>query len=275
MLAVLTMRFLFRRRVTVQFAVQSIVWGKEVEKLEEMLCEICEAGYQGVELFQDFAERSCGGPAGVYRAFEACGLTLVGVSSTSLAERIRFVREYCDLLGVSPSDPVAPYVYADEWNECCVDALRQGLRIGLHPHMFRPIQTMQEAAAILKEFGVERYPRLQLLPDTAHLTIAGDDPVAAVKEYLPRMGAIHVKDWIPNVGRSYQFYASGFCALGTGDVKLGSVLDVLWKRQFKGWIVVEHDYSPAPSERVKSSMDWLHSVLPPTVWGDLCPAVRG
>jgi sugar phosphate isomerase/epimerase len=260
------MSFLGCVRVVVQFAVQSIVWGKEVENLEQMLDEIHKAGYHGVELFQDIAEKAYGGPAGVGKAFRDCGLTLVGVSSASLTERIDFVSEYCGLLGVSTTDSSAPYVYADEWNEHCVAALRKGLRIGLHPHMFRPVQTMQEAAAIMHEFAIEDYPHLQLLPDTAHLTIAGDDPIETVRKFFPRMAAVHVTDWIPNVGRSYQFYASGFCALGTGDVKLGPVLDFLWKRQFNGWIVVEHDYSIAPRKRITSSMDWLRTVLPPTIF---------
>jgi sugar phosphate isomerase/epimerase len=260
------MSLLFCVRAAVQFAVQSIVWGKEVENLEQMLGEIHDAGYQGVELFQDIAEQAYGGPAGVCKAFRTSELTLVGVSSGSLTERVRFVTEYCALLGVPTTDANAPYVYADEGNEHCIAAVLEGVRIGLHPHMFRPVQGMQEAAAVLREFDIEEYPHLQLLPDTAHLTIAGDDPVAVVKEYLERMAAIHVKDWIPNVGRSYQFYASGFCALGTGEVKLRPVLDVLWKRQFKGWIVVEHDYSAAPREAIKSSMAWLRTVLPPTVF---------
>ena len=182
---------------------------------------------------------------------------------------MRLLTEYCRFLNVTTNRDYAPYVYLDEWDERCGNALSRGLRLSLHPHMFRPIQTLQEANAILARFDANRYPNLQLLPDTAHLTIAGEDPVDVVKTQFDRIGAVHIKDWSPNVGRSYQFYASGFCQLGQGEVELTAVLDVLWKRSFKGWIVVEQDYSASPYDCIVASMNWLRTKLPPTCFASL------
>lgn len=246
-----------------RFAIQSIVFGKDVEDLialKEMCTQIYDAGFRGVELFQDFMNPKYEGIDGVRAAMKQAGeggISLVGVAGGTLEERIDFALRYSALEGLLPSDENAPYVYVDEWNEQCALALRAGVRIGLHPHMFRPIQTIKEANERLRQF--ESCSELQLLPDTAHLRIAGDDPVAVIKHHLPRIGAIHLKDWNPNAGRSYQFYASGFCQLGEGCVALYDCLRVLWMNEFKGWVVVEHDHSSTPADTINESMKWLRN----------------
>jgi sugar phosphate isomerase/epimerase len=255
----------------VKFALQSIVWGHQVSNIREMLSQAFVAGYRGIELFQDIEDSNFGGATGLHQAFRDCKMSLVGVASGSMSERVEFVKEYCRLLGVKTTHSQAPYIYVDEWDGRCDDALGEGIRLGLHPHMFRPIQTMHEAMLVLDRFDMSRFPQLQLLPDTAHSTIAGDDPVEVVKACFDRIGAVHLKDWTPIVGRSYQFYASGFCGLGDGTVRLREVLDVLWKRSYRGWVVVEHDFSSSPETSIKTSFDWLQEALPPKLFSYLMP----
>lgn len=255
-----------------RLALQTIVFGKEVTDFVSMCRDIKRAGYSGIELFQDFTQDCYKKPGidgkfavqGILDAMKSSGLTLAGVASGDLRERIAFVKEYSRCLHQDSPQVSVPYVYIDEWNETCKSELHSGVKLAMHPHMFRPIQTIREAEQRLDQFPAESYPNLQLMPDTAHLTIAGDNPVEVVKKHFQRIQSLHVKDWNPNVGRSYQFYASGFCGLGDGQVLVRDTLDHLWKRQYRGWLVVEHDHSTTPQQTISDSRAWLEGALPPT-----------
>jgi inosose dehydratase len=234
-----------------KYAVHSIAWGDS--PLETILAEAGSAGYSGVELFQHPDE--LGGAAEIIRAFNASRLQLVGIASGSFDDRCRLVRELARERHLKVGDPSLPYVYADEWRENdrrFRDALDEGFRIGLHPHMYKPVQTLQEAEAILRD-----HPRLGFLPDTAHLSIAGDDPARAIARHADRLLGVHLKDWQEDVGRSYQFYARGFCELGDGDVDLGKVLKAIPEGRYSGWLVVEQDSTTNPFGSVKKSLQWL------------------
>lgn len=264
--------FLPRSGDVMKLALQSIVFGTSLPNFHSMCESIRSAGYSGIELFQDFTSDAYKKPnadreyavEGIMDAVLATGMTLVGVASGSLRERIAFVEQYGLRLIQKNLGAEVPYVYVDEWNEVCELALRRGVKLAIHPHMFRPIQTIREAEDRLDEFPIERFPNLQLMPDTAHMTIAGDNPVDVVKKHFRRIHSLHVKDWNPNVGRSYQFYASGFCDLGAGRVQVKETLDHMWKSSYRGWFVVEHDYSTTPEQTMTVSRAWLASVLPPT-----------
>lgn len=247
-----------------KFAVQSIAWDRL--PLATILRDAKAAGYSGVELFQH--PDDLGGAAAIDAALERAEMHLVGVTCGSFDERCALVRQLAKLRGLDIGDPSMPYVYTDEWRESAPrfrDALAEGFRIALHPHMYKPVQTMAEARAILA-----RHAKLSFLPDTAHLKIAGDDAIAAVVEYFARIEAIHLKDWREDVGRSYQFYARGFCEMGEGDVDLAGVLDAAFReadrerlkdRDPLRWLVIEQDRTPDPFASAKRSFNWLWDYL--------------
>ena len=232
-----------------KYAAHSIAWGHDAD-IRQIASDIRGAGYQGVELFQHPA-RTLKGAKKVFDTLAEFELQLIGVSGGSFSERCLFVQDYIRELGQDRSSHTTPYVYIDEWREPEFPvSLGEGLPLALHPHMFKMIQTMSEAEALLN-----RYPRLRLLPDTAHLTIAGDNPVSAIQNNQHRLAGIHFKDWHSNVGRSYQFYSRGFCPLGEGDIDLIKVLAVL--HHFDGWLVVEQDTSQNPRRSIETSLAWL------------------
>jgi len=247
-------------------AVQTISWGPHHRDINHMLEEVKNAGYSGVEFAQH--PRELAPPSELHDMLQRHGLTLVGIAGGSLAEKVVFVKEFVacgDQYLVAPvakniqtqsarslvSDP--PYIYIDEWDEeQAVQALDAGLVLAIHPHMFKAIQTAREAEALL-----ETHPGLRFLPDTAHLTIAGENVTEVLERNFDRLAAIHLKDWTAEFGRAYQFYARGFVVLGAGDVPLREVGDVLKFRGYRGWIVVEQDTSPHPLESAKASLQWL------------------
>ena len=232
-----------------------------------MLRQAKEAGYEGVELMQH--PRVLGEPERLFDLLQEHRLALVGLAGGSLEERIEYadrmrtlteqdattanagwgLQRYPDTL------PLAfPYVRLDEWRE---DRHLKYLThteamLALYPHMFKPVQTADEANRVL-----DAHPELRLVPDTAHLVIAGDDPVRVISQNLPRLAAVHLKDWTAEFGRSYQFFARGFVGLGEGDVPVKEVVHMLSRKNYKGWLLVEQDTATDPFASARKSREWL------------------
>jgi sugar phosphate isomerase/epimerase len=202
------------------------------------------------------------GPAeDLCRALTAHGLTLVGLAGGSLPEKVEDITHYTFAalrIGLAArSGPPAsrgnhPYVYVDEWENGRSEAALGGCTLALHPHIFKPVQTVAEAERLL-----DRYPALRFLPDTAHPTVAGEDVVAVIARHFDRIDAVHLKDWTAEYGRAYQFYSRGFVELGAGDVLPELVMDLLKERRFRGWLVVEQDAADNPDASALQSREWL------------------
>ncbi len=118
--------------------------------------------------------------------------------------------------------------------------------------MFRSVQTLQDARKYLGE-----YSWLEFLPDTAHLEIAGESAIGVISEFFSRLAAVHLKDWTPEFGRSYQFYGRGFTELGEGEVELAQVMELLREKAFNGWLVVEKDTCLNPLQSARNAREWL------------------
>ena len=197
----------------------------------------------------------------------------IGISGGSLQEKIRFVQSYAAAqnlaagkLGASstrglkstPNTAVGdghPYIYLDEWEgEALTEALGTGVTLAIHPHMFKQIQTSADAEDYFSRY---KDKALHLLPDTAHLTVAGEDVVQVIDHYYQRIDAIHLKDWSGENGRAYRFYVRGFVELGQGDVLLENVIKYLKHRSFMKWVVVEQDVARDPFASACASRRWL------------------
>jgi inosose dehydratase len=75
--------------------------------------------------------------------------------------------------------------------------------------------------------------------DVGQLAKGGADPVPIVRDFLPMIEHLHLKDY--DGGEYY----GGYCPLGKGRVDLKAVLDLMDKRgPMKGLVMVELDPSP-------------------------------
>ncbi len=248
----------------IRLGVHTIVWGESCTDLDKILREAKDAGYSGIELFQNPASFLRGEANVTQQQFleslKQYDIELLGMCFGSFEDRVAFVEGMAKILGLEPNDRTLPYIYTDQWGPECVAAMEKGLRVAIHPHMYQPIQTIQEAEEYLK-----LYPKCELLPDTAHMTIAGEDLAKVIKEWSSRCAAIHLKDWQSNVGRSYQFYARGFCGLGEGIVKWDDLLNFIGIQSYRPggmWLVVDQDRSSTPRESMKASNDWVRKNFP-------------
>lgn len=225
---------------------QTIVWGPRVENVEYMLDVIAGAGFEGVEFMQ--RPEVLGNINHIVKLLKERNLELIGLTGGSLAERMEFCGEF------RPE-----YLYVDTWDEeAAFKAMDKGFTVGLHVHAYMLIRRLADALSILEAHPKKDFPKLKFIPDTAHLTVAHDDPVAAIELTKDRIAAIHLKDWSPEFGRSAHRYARGFVDLGVGSVDLDGVLDKLDEIDYEGWIVAEQDYALAgPVVNTLASATWL------------------
>ena len=247
----------------IKLGFQTIIWGARFGDLDAVLEVIKCAGYDGVEFAQ--APQHLG-PLG--RLLEQLGdLTLLGFAGGTLDQKVK----YCESVPVPP-DELLQYLYVQQWMPGQSDkAAKKGFPLALHPHLFTPIHRLPDAMNCL-----EQHPELNFILDTAHLMIAGDDPLDALRQVysldpqlgIPKIPAVHLKDWTAEFGRTSHRYAQGFVELGKGELgktdpgsqesKLDLLLIELLKLQYNGWLVVEQDWTDRnPHICARESRDYL------------------
>jgi inosose dehydratase len=76
-------------------------------------------------------------------------------------------------------------------------------------------------------------------PDIGQLQKGGSDPVQVVKDFLPLVQHMHLKDYAGGAN------SLGYCPLGQGKVDIPAILSMIEGRQTAGLVMVELD-SPPP-----------------------------
>ena len=128
---------------------------------------------------------------------------------------------------------------------------RRGFEATFHPHAGTYIEAPWEIERMLELSDVG------LVIDTGHLLLGGSDPTDALQRFRTRVSHVHLKDVRMDVLR--RAIADGadmpecwrrhvFCQLGAGDVDLDAFASELEAGGYRGWIVVEQDWVPAPGE---------------------------
>lgn len=240
-----------------RFGIQTILWGHDPVDYERMFDVIEDAGFEGVELFQD--PSNMGSLAYILKLLSnrKRPIGLLGLSGGDLESRVAFLNQPVpDLYQGRGWDPKAVYLYVDEWTNEVEGLLRNGYKLAVHPHYLRKINSANDAFALL-----DQHPKLLYIPDSAHSTIKREDITKGLTKYSNRLAAVHLKDWRPGFGRASALYARGFTELGNGivrpEVTLAHLRDHL---HYKGWVVLEQDYTEDLVERsVQKAARWLAS----------------
>ena len=149
----------------------------------------------------------------------------------------------------------------------CEAMVAEGVTPCLHQHVGTWVETQAETTAVLDAID----PSLLLFgPDTGHLSWAGADPAAMIRRYLPRVGAVHLKDFRSAIAHEGVVAAADYRTTtgqhlwtepGRGDVDFEDVLAVL--AEFDGWYVIEVDIAdqPTPKDTARVSADWVRERL--------------
>jgi inosose dehydratase len=122
-------------------------------------------------------------------------------------------------------------------NEICKAVEGEGVTPVLHQHTGTCVESRDEVYAVLEAVDTKY---VKFGPDVGQLAKGGVDPVKVVKDFLPLIRHVHLKDW--NGGPNWAQY----CPLGQGKVDVVQVLSLLEKSPEMKIIMVELDPSPNP-----------------------------
>ena len=111
-----------------------------------------------------------------------------------------------------------------------------GLTPVLHQHTGTCVETRAETYAVLEAMDTRV---MKFGPDIGQLQKGGSDPVKVVKDFLPLVQHMHLKDY--SGGAEYL----GYCPLGQGKVDIPAILSMMNGRKTAGLVMVELD-SPPP-----------------------------
>jgi inosose dehydratase len=121
-------------------------------------------------------------------------------------------------------------------NELGQAVMDMGLTPVLHQHTGTCVETREETYAVLDAVDTRV---MKFGPDIGQLQKGGSDPVQVVKDFLPLVQHMHLKDFAG--GSNYL----GYCPLGEGKVDIPAILAMMDGRKTAGLVMVELD-SPPP-----------------------------
>lgn len=111
-----------------------------------------------------------------------------------------------------------------------------GLTAVLHQHTGTCVESRDETYAVMEAVDARV---MKFGPDIGQLQKGGSDPVQVVKDFLPQVEHMHLKDY--SGGSEYL----GYCPLGQGKVEIPAILAMMDGRKTAGLVMVELD-SPPP-----------------------------
>jgi inosose dehydratase len=129
-----------------------------------------------------------------------------------------------------------------------------GLTAVLHQHTGTCVESREETYAVMEAVDTRV---MKFGPDIGQLQKGGSDPVQVVKDFLPLVQHMHLKDYAN--GANYL----GYCPLGQGKVDIPAILSMMNGRQTAGMVMVELDSPPPqpvpPIETAKIAKAYLES----------------
>jgi inosose dehydratase len=143
-------------------------------------------------------------------------------------------------------------------NETAKVVCGQGLTPVLHQHTGTCVESRDETYAVLDAVDTKY---LKFGPDIGQLTKGGSDAVQVVKDYLPLVQHMHLKDY-----NGLDAHLLGYCPLGEGKVNIPAILDLMAGRKINGMVMGELDNDPKnlsptpPLELVKKSKAYLETL---------------
>jgi inosose dehydratase len=227
-------------------------------QLETIIKDISGLGYYGVELFGDavLAMEANGGIGPLLRKYNNLPLVAVVASpECAVPDRLKESIQTMVRQGEAARKQGARIVLmnasgrrgqdfnfsehkaniANALNEAAKAMADLGLQAVLHQHTGTMVEKRDEVYAIMDAIDT-RVVKAGF--DVGQLLKGGVDPVRIVKDFLPVIEHLHIKDY--DGGQHY----TGYCPLGQGKVDLVAVLDLIEsKGALKGMVMVELDPS--------------------------------
>ncbi|MEO8886268.1 MAG: sugar phosphate isomerase/epimerase [Mucilaginibacter sp.] len=257
-----------------------ILWGYNASNLEQSVIDISSLGYHGLETFGNVIEDWDKNRGGISPLLQKYQLPLISafcmtdiLDPAKKAAEMEKLTRWAKLLKASGGKLVEycaasinrkNYDYKEHksymiesMNDYAKAVVNEGLVCALHPHTGTAIETEEEINFVMNNVDT-RY--MKFGPDVGQIQKGGGDPVKVVKDFLPLIEHMHLKDY---VGGDNGYL--GYCPLGDGKVQLETILNMLEKRNkdMAGMVMFELDYDGrikppyTPLEAAKRSRDYL------------------
>ncbi|MDE3198925.1 MAG: sugar phosphate isomerase/epimerase [Acidobacteriota bacterium] len=245
--------------------------------VEAAIRDIAGLGFYGIELFGNQIE-AMEGHGGVGALLDKYNLPLIsaycGTNLSDPAQRkdaiaktlgwAKLVKQYKGRVIVVGPNSVRRNTYdfkahkddiVTTLNELGRAVMDMGLTPVLHQHTGTCVESREETYAVLEAMDNRA---MKFGPDIGQLQKGGADPVQVVKDFLPLVQHMHLKDYVG--GEQYL----GYCPLGEGKVNIPAILSMMEGRQTAGLVMVELD-SPPPQpvpaiEDAKIAKDYLQKL---------------
>jgi inosose dehydratase len=154
-------------------------------------------------------------------------------------------------------------------SRCCRSMREEGVTAALHPHVGGWVETEHEVRTVLDEVGPDL---LAFGPDTGHMSWAGMDVPAVLRDYADRIVGVHLKDTfgtgITRARAEDLSYAEAtrlegiWAEPGLGQVDLAECL-AAFPVDFTGDYMIEVDVPSLPlRECHQIAYDWALATLP-------------
>lgn len=268
---------LYGKKQTIPIGHTGITWPNDVP---QAITDIGTLGFYGFETFGDVLTKweSQGGLASMLAQHHPplisgyCTLNLTDASKRK-EEREKavawatLIKKYDGRIFVLGPNQVnrAAYDFAanktnivSTLNEAAKAVSDQGLTVVLHQHTGTCVESRDETYAVLDAVDTNY---VKFGPDIGQLTKGGADPVQVVKDYLPIIQHMHLKDY-----NGVDPHLLGYCPLGQGKVNIPAILGIMGGRKIHGMVMGELDNDPknqsptAPVALVKTSKVYLESL---------------
>ena len=234
-----------------------ITWGFSPGDAEQAVKDVAALGFHGYESFGNVLDawESKGGfdqmlqaaKLPLQSAYCPVNLTEPAKRQAEIEKMVRWGRLIRKCGGsvavIGPNNVKRPeYVFSDH-KAHIVEALNEigkalddvGVVGALHQHTGTCVETRDETYAVMEAVNT-RFVKFG--PDVGQLQKGGSDPVQVVKDFLPVIRHVHMKDF--DGGEHYL----GYCPLGQGKVNVAALCDLLEGSGNELMIMAELDPSP-------------------------------
>jgi inosose dehydratase len=234
-----------------------ITWGFSPADAEKAIADVASLGFNGYESFGNVLE-AWEPKGGLDKLLQAAKLPLRSAycpvnltDTTKRKDEVDKIVRWGGLIKkcggsvavIGPNNVKRPEYNFAENKTSIVDALNDigkaltdiGVVGALHQHTGTCVETREETYAVMEAVDT-RYVKFG--PDVGQLQKGGSDPVKVVKDFLPVVRHVHMKDY--DGGEHYL----GYCPLGQGKVDVATLVDLLDNSGNDLMIMAELDPSP-------------------------------
>ncbi len=160
--------------------------------------------------------------------------------------------------GVGDHEPDLYRRMARSLTEIAHRAGERGMWVAYHPHIDTFIETREQLDRLMNE--LDGSPA-GLCIDVAHLTMAGSDAVAAIRDYSSSLKYVHYKDVADQTGITGPARFDSFRPLGEGIVDIPAVTAQLLADRYAGIVIIELDSTDqVPEEALKASVAYIEKL---------------